>query len=604
MDHSMEISALGRPFGLGMLYDCRSEKRIAGITLWSRRSLEENIVCLPQEYSNADVILEDTIKAKTEALNVSGELKLSLLAGMIDISGSGYYFKDSTSNSEVQRVTFKYETMKEAKHLTMDLLGPKAIEYPHVFDQNSGATHVVTMIEYGADAYFVFERRMSKSESKNVTSGKGSLEASVRKVLIGLSAQASGASTDILTEEEKEIKCKFYGDFRLNLHDIPTSLEDAVKIVKKLPQIIRDCGAVPKKVSLYPLCLLDRKAARLVRQISDNLIDRVQQLLQSYQDQLAKVGTFLEKQKEAEVQIPFIIKDTEGLNDFIKRAMTGLQKDILPIIQEIRGGGKEEIQLTKLLQKWESSCVSPKQSEDILETIQTTSSIVQGRVKKAKEYGVRFLVGEDFLQVLADNEKVLLFELNSFLMASKKLEVASNSLFNNEIQAVSSDPEWHSEKNVREFLDEFDVFLAYSKCNQKTRFIMTEKRIESNPSAVRKSVHIRGLTEPWKFPSAPGKPFWEPGTESGTTSITIGWAQPEVGAENVTGYVISCYDASNERKTGEVEVPNRLQTTVENLRPFSGYHFEVQCQSEAGVSPPSQKSDAMWTEVSKGDTEM
>ncbi len=43
-------------------------------------------------------------------MKISGELKLSLLAGLVKASGSGEFFQDQNLTSEVARVTLKYES--------------------------------------------------------------------------------------------------------------------------------------------------------------------------------------------------------------------------------------------------------------------------------------------------------------------------------------------------------------------------------------------------------------------------------------------------------------------------------------------------------------
>ncbi|CAG0907499.1 unnamed protein product [Cyprideis torosa] len=184
-------------------------------------------------------------------------------------------------------------------------------------------------------------------------------------------------------------------------------------------------------------------------------------------------------------------------------------------------------------------------------------------------------------------------------MTSRKLKIAANAMRGNQIHSVSSDsnePEWHdSEKNREEFWDKFELFLAYKELNMTTRFIMVENCIESNSSPVRTSVQIKCITKSINFPSVPGRTLRVPGIEPGTSSINIEWAQPETGAENVTSYVISYHEVSNENEIVKVEVPKCLQTTVENLHPATAYCFQIQCKSIAGLSPPGEKSDAIWT---------
>ena len=73
----LEVAALGRSFDLGMLYDCRSDFLIHGRTLWGKDELQNNIRTVDKSYSSSEVTISDTHKAKSHALNISAELKVS-----------------------------------------------------------------------------------------------------------------------------------------------------------------------------------------------------------------------------------------------------------------------------------------------------------------------------------------------------------------------------------------------------------------------------------------------------------------------------------------------------------------------------------------------
>ncbi|GLD68601.1 uncharacterized protein AKAME5_001991400 [Lates japonicus] len=67
----MEVAALGRPFHLGMLYDCRRDLLIPGMTLWDFNDLKNNIQERPQNYNDFEIVASESIEDKSSALNVS-----------------------------------------------------------------------------------------------------------------------------------------------------------------------------------------------------------------------------------------------------------------------------------------------------------------------------------------------------------------------------------------------------------------------------------------------------------------------------------------------------------------------------------------------------
>ena len=81
---------LGRPFHLGMLYDCRSDHLIPGVTLWGPETLNKAVV-KPQECCDFEVISEDSLSEKTFRLEVDAELKLSLLSGLVNVEGAAKF---------------------------------------------------------------------------------------------------------------------------------------------------------------------------------------------------------------------------------------------------------------------------------------------------------------------------------------------------------------------------------------------------------------------------------------------------------------------------------------------------------------------------------
>ena len=268
---ALEKPCLGRPFRLGMLYDCRRDSLVPGVTLWSAETLNKVVDSKSQETSDFEVIAEDSLSSKSFQLDVDAELKLSLLGGLVHVEGAAKFLKDQKSSKHQARVSLKYKSTSSFEQLTMGQLGK--FEYQDIFDRDI-ATHVVTAILYGADGFFVFDREVSQDE--NIKKIQGNLEVKIGG-LPGLKNLGIGGkgSVDIKTDdktEEDKLKCKFYGD--LILPKQPATYQDAAKLYQELPGLLKE-KSVPKKVWLYPLGELDTKAMKMVREISTKLVDEV-----------------------------------------------------------------------------------------------------------------------------------------------------------------------------------------------------------------------------------------------------------------------------------------------------------------------------------------
>lgn len=129
MSTQLKIPCLGRPFNLGMLYDCRTEKLIPGITLWDAKKLKSFSQIKKQPSSSYEIFAEDTIASKSSSLGIEANLKLSLMCGLIQVDGAAKYLKDEKSSEKQCRVTLQYRSTTHFEQLTMDQIGD--IQYPN-----------------------------------------------------------------------------------------------------------------------------------------------------------------------------------------------------------------------------------------------------------------------------------------------------------------------------------------------------------------------------------------------------------------------------------------------------------------------------------------
>ncbi|KAK7149154.1 hypothetical protein R3I94_008686 [Phoxinus phoxinus] len=273
---NIEVAALGRPLYPGMLYDCRKDSFIPGVTLWDKKSLNENLDTHPKPMTDLKFSSSDSLSSKSSLLDVSASLKASFLGGLVEVGGSAKFLRDTKSSNQQSRVTMNYSETTRFEQLTMSHLGQ--ITYPQVFDQKT-ATHVVTAVLYGARAVMVFDRTFSEEEEKQEIEGE--LDVMVKKIpLFSIEGQGALQMTEGHKNMAESIACTFYGDVRLDRS--PTTFMEALEVYKKLPTILKENpeNAVPIKVWLYPLSLLDTKAAHLEREITTHLVYNTEDIIE------------------------------------------------------------------------------------------------------------------------------------------------------------------------------------------------------------------------------------------------------------------------------------------------------------------------------------
>ncbi|XP_061441557.1 stonustoxin subunit beta-like isoform X2 [Rhineura floridana] len=487
---AIEMAALGRPFQLGMLYDCRSDILLPGITLWDRETLSDNTDAQPQPNTATEVIEFDTISNKAFALNVSGSLKASFLGGLVKVDGSAKFLWDTQKSTCQARVTLKCSATTHFKQLTMCQLGQQHITFPGAFSQGQ-ATHVVIRILYGAHAFFVFDQMSSSSDS--IQDIHARLHIMVTKIpLFCLGREREGGLK--LEGKEKAIveklSCTFYGDFALESN--PTTYEEALKIYSSLPKMLGDKGekAVPVKVWLYPLSRLDSTAARLVRQISSKLISDAEKVLENLGEVDRRCNDLL--QDPTTTVFPEILKKILQFKDLCQQYRQVFWKQVGKVLPFIRGGRAEESALVDILRRNEQSAFRSQRLNEFLDLkfrevyfVKFFLDLSKGKVSSQDDLAKRVLDPKI--------DTVVAFTFTSLQVKEVYLEKLNATLDQVSERKPKASPEdnkkstpWFEDKDILERAQNAAmVFAAFSLDSQpgEIRFVVTSRPDESNPGA-------------------------------------------------------------------------------------------------------------------------
>ncbi|KAK9978784.1 hypothetical protein ABG768_020523 [Culter alburnus] len=508
----MEVAALGRPLSLGMLYDCRKDSFIPGVTLWDKKSLSENLHSRPQPLTDLKFSSSDSLSSKSNLLEVSASLKASFMGGLVDVGGSGKFLRDTKSSHQQSRVTMYYSETTRYEQLTMSQLGQ--FTYPQVFDQKT-ATHVVTAVLYGAQAAMVFDQSISEEENKQEIEGKLNV---MVKSIPSFSIEGEG-SVNMKEDEKKraeEISCTFHGDILLEQN--PTTYMEAIQTYKTLPTLLKKNpqNVVPIKVWLHPLHLLDNKAAQLKREITTSLISDTEHII--------------EELGEAERTCNDLIRNMlanafsdikERLQSFQKSFSTYktmLMEAVGRVLPAIRGGEEEEKSLEDIVNMHRSSPFSADQlnkwlneAKSELQILSSTIKTLQGIKIKDKVELITTLFDPDVDAVLSLTFTSLKYKdpylstLEEFLKSDKFKELDESKTFTvksvsnwfnepnerNTGFSVTSFTKWFNHLNIaikmRENLSQFRRFAETNKDDKRIRFIISAI---SNPSIAGSSIYL------------------------------------------------------------------------------------------------------------------
>ncbi|XP_063054078.1 stonustoxin subunit alpha-like [Engraulis encrasicolus] len=368
------IAALGRPLHPGMLYNARNDTMIPGLKLWDDADMQKVMKVKGQQNTSFNVTASDSFSKKSKLLDVQAKLQASFLSGMISVEGSAKYLKDRTESMHQCRVTLQYKettVFKELMTLEME------IKHPEIFDKNE-ATHVVTAVLYGAEAYIVFDQMASDLQKKQEIYGE--LELSVKKIpQLEISGKGRVVINDNERKKVKQYKCTFHGDFKLKQN--PSSYEEAAVVYKSLPTMLGQKGeaAIPLKVWLYPLKSINPKAAELVRDINATLVTAFECIMEDLQQAKIRVLDLIKTSKV----IP--LAEITGKLTAFQMKLAGytvvLKRKVLEVLPEIRGGTVPETAFEDILHFHHHSSFTRRWMTQWLDEKETEMGIVTSYVQ-------------------------------------------------------------------------------------------------------------------------------------------------------------------------------------------------------------------------------
>ncbi|XP_039509349.1 cytolytic toxin-alpha-like [Pimephales promelas] len=482
----IKVAALGRPLFPGMLYDCRKDSFIPGVTLWDKESLtEKQLDSRPQLMTDLKFSSSDSLSSKADLMDISASLKLSFEGGMVDVEGSGKYLRDTKSSHNQSRVTMHYSETSRFDQLTMTQLSH--ITYPQKLDHKT-ATHVVTAVLYGAQAFLVFDQMSTEDESKQDIEGK--LKAAVKKIPnFSIEGDASVKLTDEDKKTAENITCTFHGDFHLEKN--PTTYMEALDLYKKLPTLLKENpqNAVPIKVWLYPLNLLDSKSARLVREISTNLVSNTEGIMEELGD-VEKTCNDLSKRKEVTV-FSDIEERLHSFQDSFSIYKTVFQKAVAKVLPDIRGGGKEEQSLADILKTHDGSPFKADKLNQWLNDAKSELNLLSSHTKTLKQIRIEDSDGLNNILLDPDIDVVVCLTFTSLKYEEKYLsnlkEFLKSDMFkdgNKSVLQEASDRKWFKDsgiiKKMRENLSIFRDISEANKDDKRIRFIISAVSDPSN----------------------------------------------------------------------------------------------------------------------------
>ena len=250
------------------------------------------------------------------------------------------------------------------------------IKHPEIFERNE-ATHVVTAVLYGAEAFMVFDQMAADYQEKQDI--QGNLKVMIDKIpLLKLTGEGKVAMTEEDKRRARRFSCKFHGDFKLK--ENPSSFEEAVIVYKRLPSMLGQKGeaSVPMKVWLYPLNNLEPKAAKIVRDINASAVSMLESIIEHLHDAKMRAHDLIKLSKNMSLTV---LRDKlETFQNKRAEYTIVFKRKLKGVLPQIRGGTVPETAFTDILRFHEESSFSKIKMREWLNEKETEITIVQSYI--------------------------------------------------------------------------------------------------------------------------------------------------------------------------------------------------------------------------------
>lgn len=480
----------------------------ADFMLWDEETIRNNSTRQNQTSSAYQITASDSIESKSSLLDVSASLKASFLSGQIEVGGSASYLNDNKKFKNQSRVTLQFKATTAYERLTMTHLEAKNRQLQEII-KKSNATHVVTGILYGANAFFVFDSE--KLDSSSVQNIGASMHTAIKKI----PSFDFEAKVDVkLSKEEKAVtdkfSCKFYGDFILDSN--PSTFEDAVKTYSQLPKLLGGNGekTVPVKVWLTPLKKLDPTAEEMKGEICVGLLRKAENALEIIKEMEMRCNDSLDE--DVVQSFPQILKKLKRFQNLCedsgKKLRQTMEKKVPAILE-----GKEDSSLEKLLDDQEKSPFSLENLDKWLDNTEREINVIRSCVEAMKGIKITKDESEFDRAVLAqDVDDVLSFVFTSVETDDPYLDQMEKYLHSHDSHNKSFTPptkdHWFFSAevvaNLRQKAEEFCSIAKGLKSSSRFSFIVASETNKKYKGATiyhyRKG---RRVTEEFSKPAVP-----------------------------------------------------------------------------------------------------
>ncbi|KAG9067743.1 hypothetical protein KI688_011330 [Linnemannia hyalina] len=376
----LDIPNLGQAMALGALYNARTghctNASVLSDTLPPTliESRDENAI-------NTKFVSEDSYKEKFRAFGIDGNLKLNILANNVPLNAQFKYLATEKQSSKSVKVSLSYAVQTKLERI--NIRSKKIREYINLKALNdTDATHVVTGIQWGANMLCSFEHSLEEGETEKEVAGI--LGAAFNTLKVGANINGDLKKNSRMTTKDMSVSISVLGDIVPKADSYPASVEDAVQLMRRVPEFVEGVNQGKGSVLQYKLEPIEKvrahfdletKIESMINNVHLDLVDKVESTLDTIVENRIRLTEALNdileySQYIAETEEKRIKK---GLKDF-NRDEREFKNSLSETVRAIQAGETSVNDLFLLLEDFEVGNCSSSVVDEVIERYQTLTS--------------------------------------------------------------------------------------------------------------------------------------------------------------------------------------------------------------------------------------
>ncbi|POG58249.1 hypothetical protein GLOIN_2v1732398 [Rhizophagus irregularis DAOM 181602=DAOM 197198] len=401
----LKRKSLGRAAFIGSLYN-GTRDTFCGTTIFKTKIPNDSIngVDIP----NSELLYEydDLYKEKFDKLDVEAELKLSVLAGLFALEGSGKYLSDVEDGSKTVKGNLIYRMTSFEENLNICRDDVKACISTDGFS-NTDATHVVIGIKWGATMIASYECKNMKESDKHQV--KEALKSYFEKLSLSITGNGD------VDAEKNQLK-----------------LMKPRKIMKEFPSYAKQSNngkGFPIEYTLYPLSELARQLTinttvnSLIMEPSEEIILKVDQVFDNLFESKQRLNDLFNDAKYISNLISY--KTFDEINKHVQELRleeAKFRKEFAESLVKIRSGKSNIDELESIMMKFQKGVLSES-------SITTRADLVLTLKEKNVEYLGKISTIDNILRKNSKGHVYILIDENIINDGSSPVHNKSSKFF-------------------------------------------------------------------------------------------------------------------------------------------------------------------------------